>query len=337
MPSTVPRDLRVDVLRCVALVSMFVAHCAPSSPVSKVTDLSEYLTAALFAFLVGVGTQLSWSRRRSLPGFFAAAVLRGSVLLALGAWIDDWGAQIYVVLAFLGVLTWVSALVVALPSLVLAVVAACLLVVAPWVQDVVTPVWQRQVAEGHGTRAWVLELLATGPAYRVVGLLLWSVLGLLGVRLFVVRDDRSRLLLPVAGVAAALAAVVFAAHELVPFALDPYDGRTQSLLFNAALVTAVAAFVLWLSPRLPRSVERVLALAGAMTLTAYVAQIGWLAYYVREVRPGQTDDSWLNMLGLTLGSIALAVAWNAVVRVQPWRRGPLEGPVDLAVRLVSRR
>jgi len=61
-----------------------------------------------------------------------------------------------------------------------------------------------------------------------------------------------------------------------------------------------------------------------------------LAYDVHTLHPSAGDDSWLNVALLVLGSAALALIWRAVVLVEPWRRGPLEGPVAAAVRLLSR-
>ena len=52
------RRADVDVVRAVVLVSMYVAHVAPSSGPGRVLELSEYLTMPLFALLVGVGAQL---------------------------------------------------------------------------------------------------------------------------------------------------------------------------------------------------------------------------------------------------------------------------------------
>ena len=62
----------------------------------------------------------------------------------------------------------------------------------------------------------------------------------------------------------------------------------------------------------------------------------FVAYYVREVAPGRTDNTWPNVIGLTLVAVLLAVLWRFVVRPKPWHRGPLEGPVDLAVGATSR-
>ncbi|WP_447646028.1 hypothetical protein [Nocardioides zeae] len=62
------RDLGIDAARGLALVSMFVAHFAPTAGPGGVLDLSEYLTAPLFAFLIGWGpssvaaARARWSR-----------------------------------------------------------------------------------------------------------------------------------------------------------------------------------------------------------------------------------------------------------------------------------
>ncbi|MBC9956855.1 hypothetical protein [Yimella sp. cx-51] len=330
------RDLRVDVLRFVALVSMFVAHCAPASPIQKVTQLSEFLTAALFAMLVGMGSALAWSRRRSVASFVTASAIRGAVLIGIAAYIDDWGAHIVIVLAFLGVLTWVCALTVALPSVVLATAAAALALSAPWLQDHFRADWIRQAMTGHHTRAWMYELTVTGPYYRVAAMLVWAFAGMLLVRYFVLRSDRQRWLMPLALGAGLAMAAMFVLNQAGLFALEPYDGRTASLIFNGVLAALASAVVLRWSPSLPGALERVLATTGAMTLTMYVLQIAWLAYYVRVLHPGKSDDTWLNVVGMSLGAMVLAAVWHAVVRWQPWRRGPLEGPVDFVVRAVQR-
>ena len=45
----------MDAARGVAVISMFVAHTAPSNGTADVLYLSEFLTFPLFALLVGVG------------------------------------------------------------------------------------------------------------------------------------------------------------------------------------------------------------------------------------------------------------------------------------------
>ena len=71
---------------------------------------------------------------------------------------------------------------------------------------------------------------------------------------------------------------------------------------------------------------------GAMSLTLYCLQIVWLDADLR-VFGHASDDTWRNVAVLVLGSAAFAVAWHAVVRGEPWRRGPLEGPIALVIRI----
>ena len=42
------------------------------------------------------------------------------------------------------------------------------------------------------------------------------------------------------------------------------------------------------------------------------------------------------LLGLTVGLFGFAMVWHAQVRSDPFRRGPLEGPVGLGTRAVTR-
>ena len=59
------RDARVDMLRGLALVSMFVAHCAPDDGPFRLAALTEFATAPLFALLIGISAS---SRTGATPG-----------------------------------------------------------------------------------------------------------------------------------------------------------------------------------------------------------------------------------------------------------------------------
>ena len=52
------RRTDVDVVRFLALVSMYVAHVTPVQGPAHVFELSEYLTMPLFALLVTAGSPL---------------------------------------------------------------------------------------------------------------------------------------------------------------------------------------------------------------------------------------------------------------------------------------
>lgn len=331
----VARDLRVDLIRFAALVSMYLAHTAPVHTVTKPVAFTNNLTATLFAVLVGMGLQLSWQHRRSVLSFAVGALVRGAVLVALGAWLDDVRSPIVVVLAFLGVLTWVAAVLPALGSRVLAALAVVVAVISPMVQDALRPMWLEQRLALNETRAWMLELLFTGSYYRALTFVAWAVIGMLCVR-HLMDAERSRLLLIAAG-STGVAGAMYVGTKLVGVQIGAYDGRTWSIVFNALLALAVVALGLAVGPLLPRAVARLLAVTGAMTLTLYVAQIWFVHWSVTSFRPGPTHHSMFNLTVLVVGSIVFAGVWFALVRKQPWRRGPIEGVVDFVVRLLGRR
>ena len=108
--STHPRPTRLDGLdaaRGLAVVSMLVAHL---SPVGGVLDVSEYLTAPLFAVIIGISMGVRLTERRPAPGrVLLDNAQRGLVLIVLGVLLQAIYAQIDVVLPYLGVLIIVLA------------------------------------------------------------------------------------------------------------------------------------------------------------------------------------------------------------------------------------
>lgn len=49
------------------------------------------------------------------------------------------------------------------------------------------------------------------------------------------------------------------------------------------------------------------------------------------------DDTWFNLAALLAGGILLPLLWRALVRVRPFRVGPLEGVVRLVTDPIGRR
>lgn len=322
-PAPTPRLVGVDVVRCVALISMYVAHAAPTPGPLHVLELSEYLTMPLFALLVGAGAELGATappRRR-----WVSLVIRAGVLVALGFALAQADALIYIVLVHLGVLTVVAAGLARLPTVALPVVA-----LASWV---LSPVLQTAWAGVDTEHFSVMGILATGPVYRITSMTLYAALGILLVR-WVGRRPPGTAQLVVGGGALTGAAAMLVAEQLGRVDLVPYSGTRQEILLDALLVTGVTLVVWWCADRLPAAVSAPLAHAGAMTLTLYAVQILWLAAYVRALGH-PTDDAWVNVVGLTLVSLALPALWRAVVRADPWRRGPVEGVVGAGIRLCS--
>jgi fucose 4-O-acetylase-like acetyltransferase len=312
------RDLGLDAVRGIALLSMFVAHFAPVEGPGKVLTLSEHLTAFLFALLVGAGAELG----RPSPHRWRASQVRATVLVALGLALMQLTTSIVVILVWLGVLTLVATWLSHLPGWGVALVGTVAAVTAPRLMT-----WGRDyLVEGGVDRvtAGALELAVAHPLYRVVGLLLPACAGILVARY--VRADRARLLVAVA--AAPVALGLFALDKTGTALLEPYSGTAQELVFNTAVCLVVSTVTWVLAPRLA-AVGTVLAAAGAMTLTIYCLQVvGDWAYFRAG---GVDDDRWVVLAAAAIGSLLLAAVWMPVARATGWR-GPLEGPVDLLAR-----
>lgn len=328
------RRTDVDVVRFLALVSMYVAHVAPVPGPAHVLELSEYLTMPLFAALVGVGAQLGARSARGL-GWWWSMLVRAGVLVGLGLALEHAGAQVVIVLVHLGVLVVVAGLLARLPSLVVVAVGVAAIALGEVVLG---------DADGYpASDTWtgdVERFLWVGGPYRLLTMVLFAAVGVVLARWWVTGERRRSIALPGAvGVALLVpAAAMLAAEQAGRIDLVPYSGTLQETVLD----TLLAAGVIGLGLALGRVLERVrplvglLAAAGAMTLTLYVLQILWLAYDVRVLHPGARDDSWANLAALVVGSLVVAAAWPAVVRREPWRRGPLEGPVAVVARLVPR-
>jgi hypothetical protein len=326
------RDLRVDAVRGVALVSMYLAHCAPSEGPGNVIELTEYATYPLFALLVGVGAQLGL-RSRSSP-WWVGPLVRGAVLLLVAHLLSQLITQVYIVLAFLGVLTFLAAPLARAASWVVAGIGAAALLLAPWLNGLATEWAPNQLG---GVRAYnlVTFLVVGGPdfngPYQVASMVFFAALGILATRHLL--DGPA---LGVGLVCGALTAFGVLLYETDTLTMLPYHVTFQVLTFDGVLILAIFLVGVDLAGRLPQVVAP-LAAIGSMSLSLYSLQILWLWYDVTEVHPGASDDSWLNVLILVGGSIAVAYLWRAVVRLEPWRRGPLEGPVAALVRLLTRK
>jgi hypothetical protein len=328
------RRTDVDVVRFLALVSMYVAHVAPVPGPAHVLELSEYLTMPLFALLVGVGAQLgAWGAGTTRQQWWSIAV-RAVVLVGLGLALERAEAQVVIVLVHLGVLVVVAGLLVRLPTLavvavgVVAVVAAQLLADHA-VVDAASGTWTSDIA----------RFLWFGGPYRLLVMVLYAALGIALSRWWL-RGDRARSSLVPGLVGAGLlvaAGAMLAAEQRGLVDLVPYSGTPQETLLDALVAVGVLGVGLATARAVSRSapgrsVVSVLAAAGAMTLTLYALQILWLAYDVRVLHPAQADDTWANLAVLVVGSLVLAWAWASAVRRDPWRKGPVEGAVGVAIR-----
>ena len=325
------RRADVDVVRFLALVSMYVAHVAPVPGPAHVLELSEYLTMPLFALLVGVGAQLGAHRRGLGP--WASTLVRAVALVVVGLALERAEAQVVIVLVHLGVLLLVAAVLARLPDLLVAAVGLVALLVGPWLVRQ-TPV---DLLVDQGWLAEVVRFTVGGP-YRLLPMALYACLGILVARHVVAgRGARSTVAPGALGlVPLVVGAVMLAAEQRGLLDLVPYSGTLQETVLDALVATGVTLVGLTLARSLDRGPTRrlvtALAAVGAMTLTLYTLQILWLAYDVRVLHPGAPDDSWTNLAVLVVGSLVVTAVWRGVVRRGPWRRGPLEGVVALAAR-----
>ncbi len=173
--STHARPARLDGLyaaRGLAVVFMLVAHL---SPVGGILDVSEYLTAPLFAVIIGISMGVRLTERRPAPGWFVLDnAQRGLVLIVLGVLLQAIYAQIDVVLPYLGVLIIVLAplalLLYRVPVLTVGL-AGALAVVGPIVVERAREAYPSMADSWPG---WSLDLvtwLATGEHYRLVSFL----------------------------------------------------------------------------------------------------------------------------------------------------------------------
>ena len=337
MDQRVGRAVGIDLARAGAVVSMYVAHVAPSTGPLGLLEVSEYLTAALFATLVGVGAQLSADRRGDAPWWqvHAVAVARGLALVLVGIMLEQWDAQVVIILIYLGVLTLVMSVLTRLPSWALGALAVVLLLAGPTVRDLTREVWVQRLVSGQdeiGTPvSRALEIFGAGDAYRLVTLLVWGCLGALLVRRWV-REGREPSTAELAGTAAVGLGVAGVVLVVARSSVRPYSGEVPEVLLDAALATAVIALALLVGRRVWPGQETTAQL-GRMTLSLYVLQVGWLALVART-KPGEPDDSWLTLALLTLVSFLVAAVWPRIVRSGPFARGPFEGFIDLAARKI---
>lgn len=325
------REHNVDMLRGLALVSMFVAHCAPGGGRTLLFALSEFATAPLFALLIGVGAQLADRGTRMLPVVFVRAGVRAAVLVALGLWLETWGAHVDVVLCYLALPTLLAPLLARLPTGALLVLATTAWAAAPALMDWGRLRSARALSEGDelGHRLW--DVVLAGEHYRLTSLLVYTCLGIIVRR--VVRGHDRRWFWVFAGLAAlGLVALLLLARTSGRITFEPYDGSHLEIVFDVLLVGGFATSWFALVPE--RAGIPVLAAAGGMTLSVYVLHIAYLAWYVRVLHPGQRVDAWGSVVLLCAGASVLPMLWRSLVSRDPWVRGPIEGPTSAVTRLV---
>lgn len=335
-PTSGRRVVGIDVARGVALISMFVAHTAPTAGPGGVLMLSEYLTFPLFALLVGAGAALGVRVRTPLEHLLHTLV-QAAALLGLGWALQQAGAHVVIVLAQLGVLTLVAWGLVRLPAWAVATVGVLAGAAAGWTLAV-TDEKAREVALASEGERWLFELLFS-HFYPQAVLISMACVGIVVVRLLVPGDGvRVRWSWAVGLGALAVAAVMAVADatgriELVAYETVPLVQVFVLLLSVSVVTLCLALGTVAVAP--VRVVARELARMGAMTLTLYSLHVLWLALWATHLRPLESDNAWVNVVGLSLGAWIVALVWTSLPWPPAWRRGPLEGVVAQITRWVG--
>ncbi len=312
------RDLGLDAVRGVAILSMFVAHFAPVAGPGEVLTLSEYLTAFLFVLLIGMGAELG----RHSPTRWRSSQARALSLVVIGLLLTQLPMQIIVVLVWLGVMIFVATWLVELPWWANLGAAAAAVAVAP---TLMTKALEWQAAQVRDGLSLELVRMSVGPhPYRLLAFVVPACAGVLLVR-YATTD---RLRLQVGAAAGAVAAALVVLDRAGVAALDPYTGTRQEIVFDTALALGVACFVWVLAPKVA-GVGRALAALGVVALSVYVAQV--VGDYIFFKAGGATDDSWVVLGGATAAALLFGLAWLPVARRTGWR-GPVEGPIDALAR-----
>ena len=312
------RDLGLDAVRGLAIVSMFVAHFVPVRGPAGIFQLSEYLTAFLFVLLIGVGAELG----RGSSYRWRAASARGLSLILLGLLLARLPMQILVVLTALGIMTLIAVWVAELPWWGLLGVAGAALVLSRPMRDWATT-WVFEAPADGFTKG--LVTLAFGPgSYRLLPYLIPLSLGILTIRY--ATSTRSRWLF--AGAGWVVAAGVLGADRAGVATLDPYAGTYAEVAFSSAFALAVACTVWAVADHLGRALVP-LAAMGTAALSIYCLQIVGDWFFFK--RGGVTDDTWMFFAVASVLALGYALAWSPIAARTGWR-GPLEGPIDALAR-----
>ena len=349
------RLLFVDWARGAAYVLMVIAHVAPSDGPARILLVSEFLTAPLFALLIGVGAQLSWSASGKHGWrYVLREVIRAALVIGLGVLLAQSAASVLIVLVHLGVLMLLCLPLARLRITALAAFAALALLLAVGV-----PGLYRCLTGGHGVTTVATEadafvtalgLIGGTGGYRMTGMLLCAVLGMLAIRaLQSAKAAWWRGPLVSAGAFAVMLALLVAPNLLGLYEVHAYDGTPSEQIgvASGALGVLLTMWTLQISPvgrALPTPASRLLAAPGQAALTLYALQI--LVLHVYQVNnPLVRDDHWWMLALLVVLGVCFAMVWQtaftALARRVPsarrWMRGPLEGLIrgvqDLLVPL----
>lgn len=325
----VERIVGVDVARGLAVLGMMTAHVGVAGPdlwsAQGWLGVADGRSAALFAVLAGLsiglisggpvpvdGARLGQARVR--------IVVRGALLLLLGAFLTLLGTPIAVILQSYGLLFALAVPVLRLPPAGLAALAVAVGILGPGLCFAVDAAL---TAAGNPPTGF-LELLVAG--YYPAGIWIAYVLAGLAVGRSDLRSTALRvrllvlgLLLAVLGYGGGVLATRLADGQpegiLQLLSTEPHSDSTFEVTGNVGVAFLVITGCLVLADRWRRLVVPVAA-TGALALTAYVTHIVVIAFLGPDVVREPQVDVHLAFLVVTL---LLATLWRAL-----WGRGPLE-------------
>jgi uncharacterized membrane protein YeiB len=327
----------IDLARALAILGMLAVHVGPTDAeglTGTLYGLTHGRSAILFGLLAGVGVSLlAASRATSRGQARLKLVWRAAVLLPLGLWLQPLDHGVFVILQDYALLFLLAVLVLAVPDRWLLGLAGAVtaggsvgylwgLIHAP--ED-----FERLAAEwGDPLGELVHRLILSGP----YPLITWAGPFMFGMWLGR-RDLRApavRLRLLVGGAAAAVGSWalswVFVARWGEPgeqawqrlIIDDPHSQMPLWLLGSTGSAVLVLGACLVVADRGPR-VAWPLVAAGQLAFTVYVGHLLLLHWQRDLLTSDEVGGATLIVLGFTVGAMALATAWRAVLP-----RGPLE-------------
>lgn len=333
------RRIGVDLARTAALALMVIAHVAPGDGPARILLVSEFLTAPLFALLVGAGAQLGEDGARRHRA--VRSLVRALCLVVLGAALAQSSAQVVIVLGHLGVLTALCIPLVRCRTRTLALLLPAVLAAA-WLLPPLHRAALAEAAAGSPLGSLLVRVLALaggeGP-YRLAAMAACALAGILLIRHLTSRQPGAgHVLLAGGGALGVFAALVIAPNVLGILEVHAYDGTPAEITGDLAGAAGVLLLCWGAADLAPRALG-VLAVPGTMSLTLYTAQV-LVLHLFSVLSDGRRDDSWPMLLGLLLAGALLAALWRRSGPRATAARGPLEGLVGLAegaaIRLLSR-
>ncbi|EFQ84036.1 hypothetical protein HMPREF0063_10752 [Aeromicrobium marinum DSM 15272] len=327
-----------DVARGVAITAMLIAHAGPfvsgagRPALDTIARLSD-LASPLFSLVMGMAAAIVLARDRHVPGFLWQQAVRGLVLIGLGAWMDQWGTWIAIVLSNLGITLLVGSLVLVLGAWVTAVTAVAVLVVSQPLLESVARAAGPLDYYATDLESYLLRWTALDPYYRLVNLLPFFLVGALLARWgYAGRPD-----VRVSG--AMVVAGVVGAAVLTTSRFPAPEARVSGTYADTAhdvtqVLVAVGVIGLALAWRPTAAVLRPFAPIGVVALSLYVAHGAVVALLADTVyadtggRPAPGTVDWTTFVVFVGGFLLLSWAWGRWIG---------RAPIEWALGFVTRR